>query len=88
MPKHYSILRRIKLYGLEGLIEFFCVLYKVSYVEANDSGHMKLIAEHYETKKNGDGYLYKGNCMIRLFCVLVINRMRRICVLILKSVIL
>ncbi|MCT4563529.1 MAG: hypothetical protein N4A68_04345 [Maledivibacter sp.] len=33
---------------------------KVSYVEANDSGHMKLIAEYYEMEKNGDGYIYKG----------------------------
>jgi hypothetical protein len=28
-------------------------------VEANDSGHMKLIAEHYGMEKNGEGYLYK-----------------------------
>ena len=33
---------------------------KVSYVEANDSGHLKLIAEHYGMEKNGDGYLYQG----------------------------
>lgn len=33
---------------------------KVSYVEANDSGHMKLIAEHYEMDKNGEGYIYEG----------------------------
>jgi hypothetical protein len=33
---------------------------KVSYVEANDSGHMKLIAEYYGMEKNGEGYLYKG----------------------------
>ncbi|KAB3537880.1 hypothetical protein F8154_01920 [Alkaliphilus pronyensis] len=45
-------------------MQFACYLSsigaKVSYVEANDSGHMKLIAEHYEMEKNGDGYLYKG----------------------------
>ena len=32
----------------------------VSYVEANDSWHLKLIAEHYNMKKSGDGYCYKG----------------------------
>ncbi len=30
----------------------------VSYVEANDSGHLKLIAEYYEMKKINDGYIY------------------------------
>lgn len=32
----------------------------VSYVEANDSGHLKLIAEYYDMKENGNGYCYKG----------------------------
>lgn len=44
-------------------MQFACYLSsieaKVSYVEANDSGHMKLIAEHYEMEKNGEGYIYK-----------------------------
>lgn len=44
-------------------MQFACYLNsigaKVSYVEANDSGHMKLIAEHYEMEKSGEGYLYK-----------------------------
>lgn len=29
-------------------------------MEANDSGHMKLIAEHYGMEMNGEGYVYKG----------------------------
>ena len=32
----------------------------VSYVEANDSEHLRLIAEHYNMKKSGNGYCYKG----------------------------
>ncbi|SKC77576.1 hypothetical protein [Maledivibacter halophilus] len=32
----------------------------VSYVEANESGHLQLIAEHYKMKKIDDGYRYKG----------------------------
>ncbi len=32
----------------------------VSYIEANDSGHMKLIAEYYKMQKNGEGYVYNG----------------------------
>jgi hypothetical protein len=44
-------------------MQFACYLSsigaKVSYVEANDSGHMKLIAEHYEMEKKGEGYIYK-----------------------------
>jgi hypothetical protein len=45
-------------------MQFACYLSsigaKVSYVEANHSGHMKLIASHYEMEKNGEGYLYEG----------------------------
>lgn len=32
----------------------------VSYIEANDSGHLKLIAEYYKMQQNGDGYFYNG----------------------------
>ncbi|SKC73448.1 hypothetical protein [Maledivibacter halophilus] len=32
----------------------------VSYIEANESGHLQLIAEHYKMKKIDDGYRYKG----------------------------
>ena len=32
----------------------------VSYVEANDSGHLRLIAEHYRMQEIEDGYMYKG----------------------------
>lgn len=32
----------------------------VSYVEANNSGHLSLIAEHYNMERNGFGYQYKG----------------------------
>lgn len=43
-------------------MQFACYLSsigaKVSYVEANDSGHMKLIAEYYEMKKKGEGYIH------------------------------
>jgi hypothetical protein len=45
-------------------MQFACYLSsigaKVSYVEANDSGHMKLIAEYYKMERIGEGYLYKG----------------------------
>ncbi|QUH31134.1 hypothetical protein [Vallitalea guaymasensis] len=32
----------------------------VSYIETNDSGHLKLIAEYYKMQQNGDGYFYNG----------------------------
>jgi hypothetical protein len=32
----------------------------VSYVEANNSGHLRLIAEHYKMQRGGLGYQYKG----------------------------
>lgn len=45
-------------------IQFACYLNSigaiVSYVEANNSGHMKIIAEHYKMEKTRDGYLYSG----------------------------
>lgn len=45
-------------------MQFACYLNsigaKVSYVEANNSEHMKLIAEHYGMEKSGEGYVYNG----------------------------
>lgn len=32
----------------------------VSYIEANNSGYLKLIADYYKMKQNGDGYFYNG----------------------------
>jgi hypothetical protein len=32
----------------------------VSYVEANNSGHLRLIAEHYNMQRDGLGYQYNG----------------------------
>ncbi len=45
-------------------MQFACYLSsigaKVSYVEANDSGHMRLIAEYYGMDRNREGYSFNG----------------------------